>query len=220
MPPAAHPVAAVLFDLDGTLVSTKELYLEAYRRALVPVFGRRVSDAEIFAHGAVGERRFLEATAADRLDECLQCFYQEYRALHSQLFGGVYAGIPELLAELRGRGLKLGVVTGKSRDAWLITSELTELGHFHTVVVDDDVEVAKPDPAGLRLALEALGVAPEAAMYVGDSPVDLGAATNAGARPAAAMWSRDGERRTRFLTEARRFRAAILEHPAQLLDLL
>ncbi len=56
------------------------------------------------------------------------------------------------------------------------------------VVTGDEARAPKPDPRGLLLVLELLGVPPRKAVYVGDSLADLGAARAAGARFAAALW--------------------------------
>ncbi|HEX5724842.1 MAG TPA: HAD hydrolase-like protein, partial [Longimicrobiaceae bacterium] len=55
----AGRVAAVLFDLDGTLIDTFHLYLESYRRALEPFLGYRPTIEEFAAHRPASERRFL-----------------------------------------------------------------------------------------------------------------------------------------------------------------
>jgi phosphoglycolate phosphatase/pyrophosphatase PpaX len=94
-----------------------------------------------------------------------------------------------MLAGLRSAGLRLGIVTGKGREAWAATRAAMELGPFEIVVTDDDVHVAKPDPGGVLAAAEVMRVAPEQAVYIGDSTVDMRAGRSAGMRIGAAQWA-------------------------------
>jgi pyrophosphatase PpaX len=59
---------------------------------------------------------------------------------------------------------------------------------FDVVVTCDDTAAHKPDPEPILLALERLGVRPEDAAYVGDSPFDVGAARAAGVFAVAVSW--------------------------------
>ncbi len=104
-----------------------------------------------------------------------------------------------MLAGLRAAGLPLGIVTGKSRRSWELTRTRQELGAFDVLVFDDDVKEPKPDPEGLHIALDRLGAAPSAAVYLGDSGSDVEAALAAGVRPAAALWAKQGDDREAFL---------------------
>jgi HAD superfamily hydrolase (TIGR01549 family) len=219
--PEKQPIKAVLFDLDGTLINTKRLYLESYRRALEPDLGRLLTDADILAIDSRTERRVFDTClSSGDVADCMERFYQHYADLHGSLFEGLYAGVAELLVQLRARGLPLGIVTGKSRRAWEATATATELGPFAVVVVEDDVAQPKPDPSGLRAALAALHLVPPEALYVGDAVHDLHAARAAGVLGVAALWSKKGERRTLLERAAREAGAALAATPADILALL
>lgn len=185
---------AVLFDLDGTLVDTFNLYLEAYRRALAPILGYAPDDQEIITRRPTSERAFLgDWVGFDRVNECHEEMCRHYSDLHESLVGGVYDGVPEMLEALHAARVPVGIVTGKGRAAWETTRAALSLGRFAAVVTDSDVPTPKPDPAGLRLALDTLEVAPAAAVYVGDSVGDVRAGRNAGTRTAAALWPKTGD---------------------------
>ena len=183
--------AAILFDLDGTLIDTYRLYLECYRRALEPHLGYAPTDAEIAARRPSSERRFLTDWLGEDVGAaCHAQVRRLYGELYRAMSEGVYPGVPEMLAALRSGGLRLGIVTGKGRDAWDVTRTATDVGPFQVVVTDDDVHAAKPDPGGLLAAADALGIAPEQAVYLGDSTVDMRAGRNAGMRVGAALWAK------------------------------
>lgn len=202
---SSGPPAAVLFDVDGTLIDTYRLYLESYRRALRPYLGYAPTEEEIIARRPSAERLFLaEWIGEERVEACHAAMLEHYAALHGALGEGMYEGVREMLAALRSAGIRLGVVTGKGRRAWETTEAALALGRFEVVVTEDDVRAPKPDPEGLHAALEVLGVDPANAVYVGDSAGDLRAGRAAGTRVAAALWPKtDPADRSRFLEEIR-----------------
>lgn len=215
---STNAVRAVLFDLDGTLIDTKSLYLEAYRRAVEPYVRKDMTREDIMALRPTSEIAFIRAVVSEAdFDACLEDFYQAYRELHVDSFHGIFPGIPDVLARIRGHGLPLGLVTGKSRRSWEITRELAELGPFDTLIFDDDVRAPKPDPHGLELALRLLDVRPTDAAYVGDTRSDMEAARAAGLRPMAALWARDPDDRDRQARRVEEVGATLLERPADLL---
>jgi HAD superfamily hydrolase (TIGR01549 family) len=187
----------ILFDLDGTLIDTYRLYLESYRRALQPHLGYPPTDAEIAARHPSSERQFLlDWLGPEAGDACHAEVRRLYAELHASMADGIYHGVREMLAALRSAGLRLGIVTGKGRDAWGVTEAAMDLGDWDVVITDDDVSAGKPDPAGLLAAASALGIEPGRAVYVGDTRNDLKAGRNAGMRTGAALWAKTapGER--------------------------
>ncbi len=212
--------AAVLFDLDGTLVSTKRLYLEAYRRTLAAHRQRMPTVEEIIALRPRAELRFLRDLVLPELyDACLRDFRRFYDELHETHFGGVYAGVPEMLRELRAAGVRVGLVTGKSRGSWEAMMKRVELGPFEVSVFDDDVREPKPDPEGLALAVDALGVPPVRAAYVGDATSDVEAAVAAGLLPIAALWPKKPEELDTFVARVTAAGAVTAATPADVVAL-
>jgi pyrophosphatase PpaX len=212
----------VLFDLDGTLVDTWRLYIAAYSHALAPIYGHPPTIGDLRALKPVSELRLLRnAVGAEQTEAYHRAFVTHYERLHDELCEGLSPGVAELLATLRARGWRLGLVTGKSRAAWDITAARCGLGPFDVVVTDEDVREPKPDPQGLRLAAQRLGVAPAEALYVGDGPGDQGAARAAGMPFAAVLWCKGPREREAYAAAARAQGAlACLERPQALLALL
>ena len=187
---------AVLFDLDGTLADTRKLYAEAYTHAFEAELGAFPPWEEFLARQPTSESRFLHPwhgpEVATRLHDGMLARYAE---LAPRLHGPLYQGVEDVVARTREAGLVTGIVTGKSRRGFEISAEHVRLEGYAVVVVEDDVPEPKPDPAGLRLALETLGLEGADTVYVGDAPHDLDAARAVGAQPAAALWGRHPDHR-------------------------
>jgi len=106
-----------------------------------------------------------------------------------------FNGIHEILRYLKKeKDLILGVVTSRNSDdaSTLLTSAgLTE--YFDDIVTWGYYRSAKPSPACLLIAVERLGKTTDHAAYVGDQPVDMKAAKNAGCTAIGATWSHTSE---------------------------
>ncbi|MBI3603430.1 MAG: HAD family hydrolase [Nitrospirae bacterium] len=199
----------VLFDLDGTLINTWHLYMESFRLTLEPVFGRRLTDQEILDLHPHAERRLLLRLVKEtEFTSAFDRFLTHYSSLHDKLFGGPYDGVLDMLQQLHGQGYLLGLVTGKSREAWRITAARMEVQGFEqffdVVLTDDDVQIPKPNPEGILAALDALEVEPAQAFYLGDSQLDAQAAAEAGLPFGAALWAQARPGGERFADLAER----------------
>lgn len=185
--------AAVLFDLDGTLLdSAPDLAgtLNDMRadRGLPPLpFADLRAHAGSGARGMLGAGLHLRPGDADyrrHRDE----FHDRYEArmLHStRLFETVDA----LLGQLAARGLRWGIVTNKSlRFAAPLVRAHAPLAATMTLIGGDSTPHTKPHPAPLLAAAEALGVEPSRCVYVGDDHRDMLAARAAGMGSWAAAW--------------------------------
>lgn len=220
---AIVPVRCVLFDVDGTLIDTWDLYIESFLRSLETHVGRRLTLEELAALHPTSELRVLRQVLAsdDELPQAHEGFLSHLRSLHPELYAGVYDGVPGMLAALRSRGLVLGLVTGKSRGAWAVTAPVAGLGEFAVAIMDDDVAHPKPEPEGLLAALAAVGAAPDETIYVGDSLNDARAARGAGVRFVAALWAKSDVERATFVEKVAAEGAwALVPEPAALVELL
>ena len=181
----------VLFDLDGTLIDTWNLYVRTMERTLKEICSEEIPVDQLATLRLNSEPRLLgHFVPQDEVDSAHQRFLAYYHTLHEACFGGVYPGVPTLLKTLRSRRVKTGIVTGKSRGAWEITRSYVGLGDFDNLVFDDDVSAPKPDCEGIVKAMADLETSPTETVYVGDSVSDLEAATAAGVGFLAARWSK------------------------------
>jgi len=182
---------AVIFDMDGTLFDSSTAVPDAYIATLRDRTGRPLTRADVIERYPLGPpinilRNLIGPEATD--DDVLH-YHGHLRTAATALT--VYDGIPELLTELLGAGMHVGVFTGADTASCTMLVEIAGLGpHFeeHALCGTDLVHAPKPDPSGVLLACERLGVAPADTAYVGDSPLDQQAARSAGCVAVAAGW--------------------------------
>jgi len=189
-PPRGRPPIAVLFDLDGTLVDTIELLLNSVRHAFRDRAGRVPTQAEWVAGIGTPLVTQLRPFAADDADlALLVAGYREYQHEHHDRLTRCYDCVVDVVARLKGDGHPTGVVTSKS-DA-IAHRSLAHVGLLElmdVVIGADSTTRHKPDPEPVRVALERLDYSPADAIFVGDSPHDIGAGNAAGVVTVAALW--------------------------------
>ncbi len=186
-------LAAVLFDLDGTLIdSAPDL-----AGALNQMRGLRAMDPVPYEllrpHAGSGARGMLGAGLGARpgepgyealRDEFLD-LYETRMLLQTQVF----ASVPPLLAALGRQGVPWGIVTNKAaRFAEPMARALGLLPGAAALVCGDSTPHTKPHPAPLLEAARRLGMPPQACVYIGDDPRDVLAGKSAGMTAWAASW--------------------------------
>ena len=170
-----------LFDFDNTLYDTNEGIREILRNAL-PMVGVEYDDSRFGEFSGLSMDQVFERYVGD------WDLYDKYRDEFMRIVrSDVYmTGVPfpeteHVLRELRSRGKRIGIVSGKmsfkienlmGRDGML---DLVE-----TIVGYGDTERHKPFPDPIELALSRFDIPKGDVLYVGDSPNDSGAAINAG----------------------------------------
>jgi len=192
--PVAIPLEAVVFDLDGTLIDSAADLCAALNQALGPMGRRPLVVAEVKAMVGDGvirlTERALAATgeplAGAALDEAIGAVRKSYAMMPTPV---LYKGARELLAGLANRGLVLALCTNKMVDATLRVLDQLELaGRFKAVAGGDSYPMKKPDPMPVLALLSQLGVAPDAAVMVGDSINDITAGRAAGVMTVAVSY--------------------------------
>lgn len=188
--------AAVLFDLDGTLIDSAPDLMAAMNR-LLDREGRAPVDALAFrAVISKGGHAMLAVAFADldahQRELLLPAFLDIYGA-HIADNSRAFAGITDVLAALEAAAVPWAVVSNKAEA--MVHAVLAAMPWAKTcaaVVGGDTLPVKKPDPAPLRLACAALGVAAEDCVYVGDDERDVLAARACNMKAVAALWGYRG----------------------------
>ena len=178
----------VLFDLDGTLADTIGLIVASYNHAFRTVLGVERDEAEIRAW--IG-RPLLESFAAVapahavELDEV----YRAWNIAQTESLLREYEGVRELVTDLSGAGVQVGVVTSKRRHTALMALRGVGLeGLVPLLATLEDTKRHKPLPDPLLHAVSGLGAEPASCVYVGDAVVDVEAARAAGLGAIAVTW--------------------------------
>jgi pyrophosphatase PpaX len=179
---------AVVFDLDGTLVDSVELITVSFQHAIRKVLGREVSREEAVAHVGMPLREQMVMVSPEHA-EALVAAYREFNHREHDRMLRLYDGIVHLLDRLKQAGVRLGLVTSKSRYTTQMAFDLTGIeNYFDATVCADEAAQNKPSAEPILFCLAKLGASPEDAVYVGDSPADLRAAHAAGVTPIAVTW--------------------------------
>ena len=179
------PYSCVVFDLDGTLLDTREAMLAAINsvlaeHALAPASAAQLGEALHFGLGAMLDRAAalagapaLPAGAPARVRE----YYLQSAAQTVRLFAGARA----LLEQLQEAGIWLAACSNQDQAHAARLRRAFDLdGLFREVVGGDSLAQRKPDPLPLRWLMQRAGAAPAATLMVGDSAVDLSCAQRAG----------------------------------------
>ncbi len=181
-----YPV--VLFDFDGTIVDSGAIIMASFRHAAREVLQREIADIQVTAMlGGASLQAQMAAIAPDRVDELVVAYRQHNEPLHDEL--ECCAGMLDVLDRLHAEGRRLGIVTAKRRETVeLAFARLPLRDYFEVVVGAGDTARHKPDPEPILLALARLGARAEDAVYVGDSPFDIGAGRAAGVHTIGVTW--------------------------------
>ena len=179
-----------LFDMDGTLLDTLADLAAAVNHTLAQ-YGYPQRTVEQVRKGLGNGAVKLMAAMLPRGEETpgFADIMRDYRAWyqeHSCVATAPYPGIPELLAALRQRGCRVGIVSNKP-DA---TVQRLAEQFFPGVLAFGESPACprKPAPDMVYRALEELGAGREDAVYVGDSEVDVATARNAGLPLIGVSW--------------------------------
>jgi HAD superfamily hydrolase (TIGR01662 family) len=183
-------VKAVIFDLDGTLLDTKEIFYDiiniVFNKLNFPGVGREAL-AEAAAEGEFNWDMVIPGGLKVRKEEVLLQVRTIIEEISPPLFRErtrPIAGAGEILKFLYGAGSKIGVVTSsRMKHVEMKMHALEESGTavlFDAIITADDVQMKKPDPEPLYECARRLGVAPGECVYVGDMRVDLKAGKSAG----------------------------------------
>jgi phosphoglycolate phosphatase len=186
--PKLPPVRALIFDLDGTLIDSQRDLIRSVN-VMLREMGRAELKEETIS-GYIGQGapilvgRALGEGASDEEHKRGLQFFLGYYEEHKMDTTHAYPGVAETLEELAG--LPMAILTNKpARISVRILDELGLKRYFRAIYGGNSFETKKPDPLGANTILREFSVAPQEALLIGDSEVDVQTARNAGALAAA-----------------------------------
>ena len=185
----SEAIDLVVFDLDGTLVDSREDIARAVNQGIVSVGGRMRPSEDIIPHiGRPLVEILAELLAPDLRDEAGKAaeFYREYFFDHCADNSRLYPGVADCLEELKD--LARAVATTKM--TFMALKVLQEMGiaPYFDLVQGSDGMPHKPDPAVLMRVLDRLGKKARRSWIVGDTVYDIQAGKAAGMRTCAVTY--------------------------------
>lgn len=177
----------VVFDVDGTLINTEETILFSLQHMLLRMTGHLYPFEKLyFALGITGAEalRWLELPEPDKAMEMWLAYMGRYEYLQKP-----FDGIDEIVQWLNAAGVRLGIVTSRTKPEFQkSTAQYNFIKYFDTVVNADDTVKHKPEPEPMLCLLEKMAAEPSKVLYIGDSVYDMECARKAGVDGALALW--------------------------------
>jgi phosphoglycolate phosphatase len=184
----------IIFDLDGTLLDTIEDLANSVNYALIQhnLPTHAVESYRFFVGNGVNkllERVLSEDKRTTDYVSMLKVDFLKHYFAHSEECTRPYPGIPELLAQLQRKGIKLAVASNKMHEATvkLINRFFPEI-RFAAILGQRDGFPVKPNPGVLEEIIRIAGVEKEEVLYVGDSGVDVATSFNAKVPFVGVLW--------------------------------
>lgn len=177
----------IIFDFDGTLCDTRSNIIIAFR-ATMEHLGLEMRDEETCgATIGLTLRDGFKSMYPDfddaKIDYCVDTYRQIFAERRKELMPSLFPGVKETLAELHKRGYRMTIATSRLTDSLMLFMRHHGIDHyFEYAVGSDSVTHHKPHPEPALKTLRELNIAPSEAIMVGDMPVDIAMAHNAGIR--------------------------------------
>jgi len=166
----------ILFDWDGCLAKTLDIWLEAYKVTFAE-YDLFPNDKEI-TQTVFGDWEGPAKLGVQDTDEFFEKLLERVNAEMPtvQLYNNAFA----VVESLKNEGKQLALITTSARETIQKPLENSQLeSFFDTIITAEDVTNHKPDPEPVDKAISLLGGTKEQAIIIGDSKSDLGAAQNA-----------------------------------------
>ena len=177
----------IIFDFDGTLCDTRSNIIIAFR-ATMEHLGLEMRDEETCgATIGLTLRDGFKSMYPDfddaKIDYCVETYRQIFAERRKELMPDLFPGVKETLEALHKRGYRMTIATSRLTDSLMLFMRHHGIDHyFEYAVGSDSVTHHKPHPEPALKTLRELNIAPSEAIMVGDMPVDIAMAHNAGIR--------------------------------------
>lgn len=179
----------IAFDIDGTLIDTQDTFTYSFSKTILELKGEVVPPDNLVQYFGLPSSVGIDMVGFSDPVAALELWEKYYRELASEK-SVPYPGVHEAIEKIVAAGIKIGVITSRSRDEFEFDRNLNPWRPWlQTVICADDTVLHKPDgePA-LAFAAKA-GVDVSQCLYMGDTVMDSRCAANAGMDFALATWN-------------------------------
>ena len=191
----AQKIENFIFDIDGTLIDTIDMYMPAMIDTLAqhghPVAPDKVEQTKHDLFGITGRDALrLAGISEEEIPEMLKDWFD--LAYQRADRAKVIEGIPEMLNTLANReDAKIAIATSKLADEYqeYFVNKYDFAKLFKVAITSADTKKHKPAPDPILAAMDKMGADPATTVYVGDTINDMKAAHAAGAKFAGALYS-------------------------------
>lgn len=191
----AQKIENFIFDIDGTLIDTIDMYMPAMIDTLAqhghPVAPDKVEQTKHDLFGITGRDALrLAGISEEEIPEMLKDWFD--LAYQRADRAKVIEGIPEMLNTLANReDAKIAIATSKLADEYqeYFVNKYDFAKLFKVAITSADTKKHKPAPDPILAAMDKIGADPATTVYVGDTINDMKAAHAAGAKFAGALYS-------------------------------
>lgn len=187
-----HPIDLIIFDLDGTLIDSLPDLADATNHMLATFDRPRIDQDSVRSLVGQGARRLVERALAGVSEEEVEqglALFLDYNHRHIADRTVLYPGVTETLDLLRGRGMRMAIISNKNvalcRE---VLSVLRAEHYFEEILGADSLPFRKPSPEPVLRLLADFGVPPGRAAMVGDSINDIAAGKGAGVTTVGCTW--------------------------------
>ena len=188
-PIPGHTAKLLIFDLDGTLVDSREDLANSINAMLCHFGKAELPHAVIASYIGDGAPMLVRRSLGDPDDEnfvqdallYFMAWYREHKLDSTYVYEGIRESLDAIRSSRNGQPLKMAVLSNKPVGPSRAIVEALGLGpYFFQIYGGNSFHTKKPDPAGVQALLEESGVQPEETVIIGDSDIDILTARNAG----------------------------------------
>jgi phosphoglycolate phosphatase len=188
-PIPGHTAKLLIFDLDGTLVDSRDDLANSINAMLRHFHKNELPHEVIASYIGDGAPMLVRRSLGDPDDEnfvqdallYFMAWYREHKLDHTYVYEGIMESLEAIRKSRDGQPLKMAVLSNKPVGPSRAIVDALGLGqYFFQVYGGNSFHTKKPDPAGVQALLEEAGAFPEETIIIGDSNIDILTARNAG----------------------------------------
>lgn len=180
-------IKMVAFDFDGTIADTIPMCIEAFKKAISPYAGHKLTSQEILQTFGLNEIGMVKAVVKDNWKLALEDFYFYYEEMHNSC-KEPFPEVCDLIKYLKEKNVMVALITGKGQKSCDIS--LKKLGienYFSDIMVGDEIRLNKAESI-LKL-LKKYSIKNDEFYYVGDALSDVTACREVSVICLSAVWA-------------------------------